>query len=45
MRSTIHEVVFILCKEFLPNMIPFPEGNDLMHVKNEFTGLCHFARE
>jgi len=37
----IHEVVFILCKEFVPSMIAFPEGDDLMRVMNEITGPCH----
>jgi hypothetical protein len=39
--NIIHEVVFILCKEFVPSMIAFPEGDDLMRVMNEITGPCH----
>jgi hypothetical protein len=38
--NIIHDVVFILCKEFVPSMISFPEGDDLLRVIDEFSGLC-----
>ena len=36
----IHDAVFILCKEFVLSMIAFPEGDDLLRVIHEFSGLC-----
>ena len=31
--NVIHEIVFVLCKEFVPSMIVFPEGQELMRIE------------
>eukprot|EP00983_Pelagomonas_calceolata_P033999 1065112-Pelagomonas_calceolata.AAC.1 len=38
--NIIH-VVYVLCKEFVPSMIVFPEGHELMRVMQDFRGLCN----
>mmetsp|Transcript_27064 Transcript_27064/g.73143 ORF Transcript_27064/g.73143 Transcript_27064/m.73143 type:complete len:102 (-) Transcript_27064:199-504(-) len=35
------EVVYVLCKEFVPSMIVFPEGQELMRVVRDFRGLSN----
>jgi len=35
------EVVYVLCKEFVPSMMVFPDRHELMHIMRDFRGLCN----